>query len=170
MVVSATPRTVLLEIDFQPWVVELGHDPAVVERARLIRREFRTRGALVVCTRYLSLDTSDQVRSNPDSDSARFHPLLSPRPGDLVATKHERDIWTNPDLNLQLRLNGTTHIVVIGLVTDFGVDLAARGARRLGYDVTVRADGCAGTTREAHHTALESLTEDGIEVIGEVNA
>ncbi|AYJ47703.1 cysteine hydrolase family protein [Rhodococcus sp. P1Y] len=162
--IDLSPKTALLEIDFQPWVIELGHDPDVIERAVFIRDEFRSRGALVVCTRYLSLDARDAMRSDPSTEGARFHPSLSPQPGDLVATKHDRDIWTNPDLDLQLRLNGITHIVVIGLVTDFGVDLAARGAKRLGYDVTVRSDGCAGTSVEAHRATLESLVDDGIDV------
>lgn len=158
-------KTALLEVDFQPWIVALGHDPEVLGRAHGIREEFRAQGSLVVCTRYLSLDTSDSMRSDPDSEGSRFHLTMLPEPGDLVATKHDRDIWSNPDLHLQLQLSGVERIVVDGLVTDFGVDLAARGAHRLGYRVTVRSDGCAGTSLSAHNAALEALAEAGIDVL-----
>jgi nicotinamidase-related amidase len=159
-------KTALLEIDFQPWIIELGHDRDVLGRAHGIREEFRAQGSLVVCTRYLSLDSSDP-RSDPDSEGSRFHPTMLPEPGDLVATKHDRDIWSNPDLHVQLQLNGIEHIVVDGLVTDFGVDLAARGAHRLGYRVAVRSDGCAGTSLSAHNAALEALVDVGVEVLSD---
>ncbi len=98
-------RAALLEIDFQPWVINLGHDRGVVARARRIRERIRAESALIVCTRYLSHDSNDRMRSNPDSNGARFHDLMAPQAGDLIATKFDRDIWTNPDLDSQLRVN-----------------------------------------------------------------
>ncbi|MDJ0362555.1 cysteine hydrolase [Rhodococcus sp. H29-C3] len=162
--------TALLEIDFQPWVIELGHDLDAVLRAKRIRERFRREGALVVCTRYLSRDADDPMRSDPKGEGARFHFSMEPQAGDLVATKFDRDIWSNLDLDVQLRLRKISDIVVTGFVTDFGVDLAARTALQLGYRVTVGATGCAGTTASAHHTALDSMSKAGIFIDEQVGA
>lgn len=158
-------QTAVLEIDFQPWVIELGHDAAAVHRAHELRRDLRSTGSLIVCSRYLSLDTQDPLRSDPESEAAIFHSSMSPQLGDLVVTKHDRDVWTNPDLHAQLQTRGITDIVVMGFLTDYGVDLAARSALRLGYRVSVQAGGCAGSTLDAHVAALDSLADAGIDIV-----
>ncbi|OZD07160.1 hypothetical protein CH275_08325 [Rhodococcus sp. 06-235-1A] len=151
------PRTALLEIDFQPWIIELGHDPGALARAESVRAAQRAAGSLVVCTRYLSRDAADPMRSDADGDGARFHPSMTPRPGDLIATKFDRDIWSNPDLDAQLRLIGVEHVVITGYLTDFGVRIAAERACSLGYRVTVYAGACAGSTADEHRHALDSM-------------
>ena len=155
------PRTALVEIDFQPWVIELGHDPDAVARAESVRAAQRATGALVVCSRYLSQDAADPLRCDPESVGARFHPRMTPRPGDLIATKFDRDIWSNPDLDAQLRLVGVEHVVITGYLTDFGVRIAAERACALGYRVTVHSDACAGSTEDEHQRALESIAAAG---------
>lgn len=158
------PRTALLEIDFQPWIIELGHDPDAVARAESVRTAQRATGALVVCTRYLSRDAADPMRSDADGDGARFHPSMTPRPGDLIATKFDRDIWSNPDLNAQLRLVGVEHVVITGYLTDFGVRIAAERACSLGYRVTVLSGACAGSTEDEHRRALQAMAAAGTTV------
>ena len=158
------PRTALLEIDFQPWIIELGHDPEAVARAESVRAAQRATGALVVCTRYLSRDPADPLRSDPAGDGARFHPSMTPRPGDLIATKFDRDIWSNPDLDAQLRLVGVEHLTITGYLTDFGVRIAAERACSLGYRVTVHSAACAGSTEDEHQRALESIVAAGATV------
>ncbi|MCZ4517367.1 cysteine hydrolase [Rhodococcus ruber] len=151
------PRTALLEIDFQPWIIELGHGPGALAHALSIRAAQRATGALVVCTRYLSQDAADPLRSDPAGDGARFHPSMTPLPGDLIATKFDRDIWSNPDLDAQLRLVGVEHVVITGYLTDFGVRIAAERACSLGYRVTVHSGACAGSTADEHRRALRSI-------------
>ncbi|MFC4604377.1 cysteine hydrolase family protein [Rhodococcus kronopolitis] len=160
-----TTATALIEIDFQHWIVALAHDREVVGRAALARARFRTEGALVVCTRYVSTDPTDPMRSDPAGHGASFHPALAPDEGDLVLTKYDRDVFTNPDLNTNLRLRGITDVVLTGVATEHGVALAARSARALGYHVSVVADACAGTTVESHRRALVAMAEEGITVV-----
>ncbi|MBP1162060.1 nicotinamidase-related amidase [Rhodococcus sp. PvR044] len=157
--------TALIEIDFQHWIVALAHDREVVGRAALARTRFRTEGALVVCTRYLSTDPTDPMRSDPAGHGASFHPVLAPDEGDQVLTKYDRDVFTNPDLDTNLRLRGITDVVFTGIATEHGVALAARSARALGYRVSVIADACAGTTVGSHHRALAALATEGITVV-----
>lgn len=161
----STDNTALIEIDFQHWIVALAHDREFVGRAAATREWFRDRGASVVCTRYLSRDIADAMRSDPSSHGASFHPALAPVDGDLVLTKYERDVFTNPDLDANLRVRGITDVVVTGVATEYGVELAARSAHRLGYRVSVVAEACAGTSVESHLRALDELAKDGITVI-----
>ncbi|CCQ14067.1 Isochorismatase family protein [Rhodococcus sp. AW25M09] len=158
------PRTALLEIDFQPWIIELGHDPGALASAGSVRESQRSAGALVVCTRYLSRDAADPLRSDPAGAGARFHPSMAPLPGDLIATKFDRDIWSNPDLDPQLRLVGVEHLTITGYLTDFGVRIAAERAGSLGYRVTVHSAACAGSTEDEHQRALESMVAAGATV------
>ncbi|NLE78771.1 MAG: cysteine hydrolase [Rhodococcus sp.] len=158
-------NTALIEIDFQHWIVALAHDRAVVDRAASVRDRLHTRGASVVCTRYLSRDRTDPMRSDPSGHGAAFHPALAPGEGDLVLTKYDRDVFTNLDLHAHLRGRGITEVVITGIATEYGVELAARSAHRLGYRVSVVAAACAGTSIEAHRRALDELAVDGITVI-----
>jgi nicotinamidase-related amidase len=164
-ILAESPRTALIEVDFQHWIIELAHDREVVARAARTRSELRRSGVRVVCTRYLSLDANDPRRSDPGGFAASFHPDLAPAPGDLVLSKHERDIFANPDLAANLRLLGITDLVVTGITTDHGVALAARSARALGYRTTVVAAACAGTSVSEHDRTLDALADDGIVVI-----
>lgn len=158
-------REALLEIDFQPWIIEIGHSDDVVDHAVEVRRQARSRGALVIASRYLSHDPEDPLRSDRHGPGARFHPLLAPEPGDLVITKYERDVFSNPDLPDLLELNKIGRVTVTGVATDHGVQLAALSAKALGYDVAVVAPACAATSVEAQERTLNDLSKAGVAVL-----
>ncbi|WP_433610448.1 cysteine hydrolase family protein [Prescottella agglutinans] len=133
-------HTVLLEIDFQHWIIEsIAHRPVT--------------------------DQAAAVRADPTGRGASFHPQLAPVPGDLVLSKHSRNIFDNPDVETNLRLLGVTDVIITGIATDHGVALAARTSHALGYRTSVVADACAGTSAESHDRALAELSRDGITVI-----
>lgn len=160
-----TDNTALIEIDFQHWIIALTHDREVVTRAALARKRFCAAGAMVVCTRYLSRDSANPERSDPTRHGASFHPALTPAESDLILTKYERDVFTNVDLDANLRLRGVSDVVITGVATEYGVALAARSAHALGYRVSVVADACAGTSTSSHCRVLDELAADGITVI-----
>lgn len=85
-----------------------------------------------------------------------------PAAGDVVLTKNGKDLTANPDLDANLRPHGVSEVLLAGVATDHGVQLAARGLARLGYAVTVVEDACAGTSRAAHDAALAALRRDGL--------
>ena len=157
-------RTALLEIDFQPWIVQLAHDPGAVSRAVHVRQALRRCAAVVVCSRYLSMDAADPLRSDPDGPGACFAPGLAPEPGDVVVTKHGRDVFAEPDLEATLRQHGVGHLVITGLLTDHGVRVAAESATHLGLAVSVASDACAGSSALAHTDALSNLSAAGVTV------
>lgn len=109
---AANATTALIEIDFQHWIIALAHDREVVGRAALARMQFRTEGALVVCTRHVSTAPTDPMRSDLAGHGASFIRCWRRTRGDLVLTKYERDVFTNPDL----RLRGITASPPLGRV------------------------------------------------------
>jgi nicotinamidase-related amidase len=158
--------TTLLEIDWQSWIVDIGHDHSAAERAREVRRAARERGWPVVCSRYLSLDPADRLRGDPAGPAAAFLAGLGPERGDPVLTKHDRDIFDVAETTSVLTRLGTDRLVLTGVMTDHGVALAARGAAARGLAVTVVADACSASTAQAHDGTLAGLRTAGAEVIG----
>lgn len=159
-------RTALVEIDWQPWVLGLASQPEAVVEAVQVRHHLRRHGALVVCTRYLSLDRADTLRADPDGAGARFLPDLAPQPGDRVVTKHGRDVTQDTTLLTLLDRHGVDRVVLTGLLTEHGVAIAARSLHERGHVVEVVADACSGASAEAHERALHELVAAGVDVVG----
>jgi nicotinamidase-related amidase len=157
--------SVLVEIDFQEWIIRLGHDPVAPARAVAVRERMERHGRPRICTRYLSADPGEVAKADPESAEARFDPRLAPRPDDAVITKHERDVFSNPELRQTLRHLGARRVVLTGIATDAGVQQAAESALKLGYAVTVVADACGGTSIEGHESALRRLAASGAIVV-----
>lgn len=157
--------TVLLEIDWQTWIVALGHDPSAADRARRVRAVARAQGWPVVCSRYLSTDVGDPGRSDPDGPDACFIDGLGPDHEDVVVTKHGRDVFDAAPLERVLARLRATRLVLTGVATDYGVMLAARSAVARGLRVTVVADACAATSDQAHVATLSGLPAAGAEVV-----
>lgn len=160
----------LLEIDFQHWIIESFGASWVIDRAAAARSVLRSAGAHVICTRYLSLDRTDTLRADPDGRGAAFHPALTPSANDLLLSKHGRNIFDNPELEQILRSRGVTDVVITGIATDYGVALAARTGRSLGFRTSVVADACAATSPESHERTLAELSADGITVIRDLRS
>lgn len=145
--------TALLEIDFQNWILESAHDQNVAQRARALRDRLRADGAHVFCLRYLDPES----RSGSSGTAAAFVPEMLPEAGDLILSKHDRDAFSNPDLAANLALRGIDHLVIVGLLTEHGVQITVRSALRLGYAVSIAAAACAGANTATHQRALQDL-------------
>ncbi|MGX6608159.1 cysteine hydrolase family protein [Micromonosporaceae bacterium Da 78-11] len=160
-------KTTLLEIDWQSWIVDIGHVVVVVaaDRAREVRSAARARGWPVVCSRYVSRDAKDGPRADPASPQSSFVAGLGPERDDLVVTKHSRDIFDVSETSAVLARLGTEHLALTGVMTDHGVALAARSAAARGLTVTVVADACAASNARAHDRALADLRSAGVEIV-----
>lgn len=158
-------RSVLLEVDFQPWVLGLAHDPTCVLQARAVREELRAERARILCSRYLGDDVHGVDRSSPDDPGARFLQELAPSIDDVVLSKHGVDIFANPDLIANLHAWGTERLTLTGLLTDGGVLAAAESGIASGFDVTVVAGACAGSSRAAHDAACSRMAKFGVRVL-----
>lgn len=156
----------LVEIDFQSWIVDLAHDPGVIDCAAAVRKVMCHRPR--VCTRYL--DPEPGPRADPNSPEASFDPRLQPGPNDYLVTKYGKDIFANPEMDAVLVGLGVTTVVITGVLTGHGVALAAASARARGYHVVIVADACADLTPQSHSTALDALAAAGLTVVSSAPA
>ncbi|WP_147149304.1 cysteine hydrolase family protein [Reyranella soli] len=69
------------------------------------------------------------------------HPLVAPRPGEIVVEKRHSSSFHDTDLHQRLTDAGIDRLVIAGMQTEMCVDSACRGAVALGYRVVLVADG-----------------------------
>jgi nicotinamidase-related amidase len=83
-----------------------------------------------------------------------FHPDFQPRPGEVVAREHwAQSGFASTDLDVQLRQQGVTHVIVIGLLANTCIESTGRFAMELGYHVTLVRDATAAFRPELMQAA-----------------
>ncbi|TBR39739.1 MULTISPECIES: cysteine hydrolase family protein [Dyella] len=95
------------------------------------------------------------------TDGWQFAAGFNADPADRRVRKTTPDSFHQTDLDDILREQGTRHVVVCGLQTDFCIDTSVRRGLALGYDVTLVSDGHSTTANDvltaqqiiAHHNA-----------------
>ncbi len=93
-----------------------------------------------------------------DGDPDReVHPAIAPAPGDAVVTKRRVSAFAGSDLDVLLRAQGSTHLVLAGIATSGVVLSTLRQAADLDYQLTVLADGCLDADPEVHRVLLEKV-------------
>ncbi|MHA6324503.1 bifunctional nicotinamidase/pyrazinamidase [Roseivivax sp. CAU 1753] len=109
------------------------------------------------------------------SNGAAFHPALHSDRADLIIRKgfrraidsysafFENDHATPTGLEGYLRTRGISALTLVGLATDFCVKYSALDARKLGFDVTLRADLCRGIDLDGSlAAAMDEMKAAGI--------
>ncbi len=99
-----------------------------------------------------------------------FHPLMKPRPQDMLVQKTTVSVFASTDLDAHLKKAGVKTLIIAGLMTHACVAGAARDAAPLGYEVVVasdasatraitRADGRSVGKDELHNAALAEIED-----------
>ncbi|CAE6723627.1 Peroxyureidoacrylate/ureidoacrylate amidohydrolase RutB [Paraburkholderia nemoris] len=92
---------------------------------------------------------------------AAFFSGLEPiedREHEFVLRHHRTSGFIGTPLELLLRKLGTRHLIVAGVATHSVVEMTARHAADLGYEVTIAADACAAARAEVHKASLASMS------------
>lgn len=85
-----------------------------------------------------------------------WHPDFVPQAGDIMIKEHwAQSGFANTDLDFQLKQQGVTHVIVIGLLANTCIESTSRFAMELGYHVTLVRDATAAFSREMMHAAHE---------------
>ena len=83
-----------------------------------------------------------------------WRPEFAPQAGDIVVQEHwGQSGFANTDLDLRLRQQGVTHVVIVGLLANTCIESTGRFAMELGYHVTLVRDATAAYSREMMHAA-----------------
>ncbi|QOQ73733.1 cysteine hydrolase [Pseudomonas poae] len=164
--------TALLVIDFQNEYFT-GRMPipdgmkALENTQRLIRFADKEK-IQVIHVQHIAPDDAAVFAKN--GKTVDFHPLMKPRPQDMLVQKTTVSVFASTDLDAQLKKAGVKTLIISGLMTHACVAGAARDAAPLGYDVVVasdatatraitRADGRSVNKDELHNSALAEIED-----------
>ncbi|MFD4506941.1 isochorismatase family protein [Streptomyces sp. NPDC058457] len=168
--------TALVLVDFQRGVVEgmggaaeLGPHTAedAVGRARRTATTLRELGGLVVVVRG-SMGLTGVPFPAPRTDAgvpagvpvpphwAEIHPELTDC-ADHVVTKHQWGSFYGTELEVLLRRNGVTTLLLAGIATNLGVESAAREAYDRGFEQVLIEDATTAFDAAAHHDSVSRV-------------
>ena len=144
-------RTAFVVIDLMPRIVTQPTEPSsgqeVLERCVALADALRGQGTCIVWVRV--------ERPGVDPQPPGSHLAVTPQQGDLEIVKHTWGAFQDTGLDGMLRQRAVEHVVLGGLVTNFGVESTGRIADKLGYAVTFVSDAMAGYDEHAHRFAVE---------------
>ncbi|RDI62498.1 hydrolase [Microvirga subterranea] len=173
MMLKLDPRTTaLVLIDVQKGTLAAAagpHEPATViaNSARLASR-FSQTGATVVLVRVAFSDGyADKPGGLTDTpmvlppgglpaDWTEFPAELGLVRPDVLITKRQWSAFHGTELDLQLRRRGVSHLVIGGLMTNFGVESTARDAWQQNYHTIIAEDASSSLSAELHQFAIRN--------------
>jgi nicotinamidase-related amidase len=156
-VTTLDPKTALIVVDLQKGIVP---HPAthpmdgVVKHAGALTQAFRRHGLPVVLFNVAggAPGRTEQLRGHREFPPGWTHliPELNRQPQDHLVTKHTPGAFTNTDLEAHLKAVGVTQVVIGGVATSNGVEVTARQAYELGFNVTLAIDAMIDLHADAH--------------------
>ena len=97
--------------------------------------------------------------------STAIHPAVAPQAGDIVITKRRVGAFSGSDLEVVLRSQGITALVLAGIATSGVVLSTLRLAADRDYELTVLSDGCADADAELHGVLMTKVFPSQAEVL-----
>jgi nicotinamidase-related amidase len=160
-VTALDPKTALIVIDLQKGIVSL---PAVhpiegvIKRVSTMAAVFREQGLPVVLVNVTGDPTVRTEQPRPDrafpAGWADLIPELNRQPQDHAVTKNTPGAFTKTDLEAHLQALGITQIVIAGVATSNGVEVTARQAYELGFNIAFPIDAMTDIAADAHNYSV----------------
>jgi nicotinamidase-related amidase len=156
-VTTLDAKTALIVVDLQKGIVSrpaVHPMDGVLKQVGALTEAFRGLGLPVVLVNVAggAPGRTEQPRVRPDLSPGwtDFIPELNRQPRDHVVTKHTPGAFTNTDLEAHLKALGVTQVVIVGIATSNGVEVTARQAYELGFNVTLATDAMTDGRDGAH--------------------
>ncbi len=89
--------------------------------------------------------------------SAEFHESVAPEPGEITIFKHRVSAFSGNDLEMILRSQGITHLVLFGIATSGIVLSTLWQASDLDFQCTIIKDCCFDSDEEVHRVLTEKV-------------
>jgi nicotinamidase-related amidase len=161
---SLDPKTALIVVDLQQGIVSRPLvDPmdGVVKRVGALTVAFRGHGLPVVLVNVAggAPGRTEQPRAHREFPPGwtDLIPELNRQPQDHVVTKHTPGAFTNTGLEAHLKALGVTQVVIVGVATSNGVEVTARQAYELGFNVTLATDAMTDARDGAHAYSISQV-------------
>jgi len=103
-------------------------------------------------------------RQSPPS-IMEIHPAIVPQPTEVVVTKRRVSAFSESDLEVVLRAQDISHLVLCGIATSGVVLSTLREAADKDYQLTVLADGCIDPDEEVQRVLLSKVFPRQAEVL-----
>ena len=156
-VTTLDAKTALIVVDLQKGIVSrpAAHPiDGVVKNVVALTEAFRGRGLPVVLVNVAggAPGRTEQARGRLELPAGwtDLIPELNRQPQDHVVTKHTPGAFTNTGLEDHLRALAVTQVVIVGIATSNGVEVTARQAYELGFNVTLATDAITDMQADAH--------------------
>jgi nicotinamidase-related amidase len=161
-------ETVLLLVGTQQ---DFDHQPAALGRTADLARAARRGGLTVVYSTAAQPTPENGIRHptpsqrellardalRPGAQGAAVHPDLAPVAEDIIMAPNAGvSAFAGGGLAARLSSLGACRVVIAGARTDVEVDSTARDSVELGFQTTVVADCCSGTSVAGHTSSLST--------------
>jgi len=163
-VTTLDPKTALIVVDLQKGIVSrpAAHPiDGVVKHVSTLIEAFRGHGLPVVL---VNVAGGARGRTEQPRGPMQFPagwtdliPELNQQPQDHVVTKHTPGAFTNTGLEAHLTALGVTQVVIVGVATSNGVEVTARQAYELGFNVTLAVDAMTDMQADAHAYSISRV-------------
>jgi nicotinamidase-related amidase len=99
------------------------------------------------------------------ASAMRIHPAIAPQATDIVVSKRRISAFSGSDLEVVLRAQAISHLVLCGIATGGVVLSTLREAADKDYELTVLSDCCIDNDDEVQHVLLTKVFPRQAEVI-----
>jgi nicotinamidase-related amidase len=103
--------------------------------------------------------------SSAPMTTMEIHPAIAPQPTDIVVTKRRVSAFSGSDLEVVLRAQDITYLVLCGIATSGVVLSTLREAADKDYQLTVLADCCVDSDEEVQRVLLTKVFPRQAEVV-----
>ena len=97
--------------------------------------------------------------------ATEIHSAIAPQPSDIIVTKRRVSAFTGSDLEVVLRAQGITHLVLCGIATSGVVLSTLREAADKDYKLTILSDCCADNDAEVHRVLMAKVFPRQAEIV-----
>lgn len=103
--------------------------------------------------------------SSTPMTAVEIHPAIAPQPTDIIVTKRRVSAFSGSDLDMVLRAQDISHLVLCGIATSGVVLSTLREAADKDYQLTVLADCCVDNDATVQHVLLSKIFPRQAEVL-----